>query len=479
MSDPTSSTAHAGRDSLLSGHIRAFWDGEVVPALEEYIRIPNQSPLFDAAWETNGYMDDVIRLAERWYAAHALPGGRLEVIREPGRTPMLLLEVEGASPQTIMLYGHLDKQPPMTGWADGLGPYSPVIRDGKLYGRGGADDGYSFFSIVSAVHALKDNGLPHPRLVALIECCEESGSADLPHYVERLQGRIGTPELIICLDSGCGNYHQLWITTSLRGVLAGDLTVTVLTEGVHSGSASGIVPSSMRILRQLLDRIENAATGQLLPSCLHAEIPAHRLEEARQTAAILGDVVAGEFPFASGTGPVAQDPVQLILNRTWRPTLSITGQRGMPDVGNAGNVLRPFTTLKLSFRLPPSLRTVGLAEKLTHLLEQDPPYGAQVQFHAEKAAAGWQAPAVSDWLKHSADEASRAFFGGPACYIGEGGSIPFMGMLGEKFPDAQFLITGVLGPKSNAHGPNEFLDLNCGKNVTACIARVMTDAIRS
>lgn len=473
--------------SLLKKQVHHFWEGEVLPALAKYIEIPNQSPLFDTDWKKHGYMDDAVKLAVQWVHDHPISGMSIEVLEEPGRTPLVFLEVEASegagshirqdTAGTILLYGHLDKQPPMVGWEDGLGPWKPVFRDGKLYGRGGADDGYALFAVVSAIHALKEQGLPHPRLVTLIECCEESGSADLPHYVELLSARIGTPGLVICLDSGCGNYEQLWMTTSLRGVMSGDLTVEVLTEGVHSGSASGIVPSSMRIIRQLLDRLEDATTGEIKPEFMKVEIPSHRVEEARRTAVALGEMVHGEFPFVKGMSPVTHDAAELILNRTWRPTLSITGQRGMPDLSSAGNVLRPFTSLKLSFRLPPSLSTDGVGEKLKALIERDAPYGARVHFDAEKAAAGWEAPAVASWLSKSADEGSKAFFGAEACYLGEGGSIPFMGMLGEKFPDAQFMITGVLGPRSNAHGPNEFLHIQTGKNVTACVAKVIADFV--
>ena len=454
-------------------HVNHFWDSEVLPALARYIEIPNQSPLFDKDWKAHGYMDEAVTLALQFVHDHAIPGSRVEVLEEPGRTPLIFLEIDGTLDGTVLLYGHLDKQPPMVGWDADLGPWKPVFRDGKLYGRGGADGGYSLFSVVSAVHALKAQGLPHSRLVAIIECCEESGSEDLPFYVDKLAARIGTPGLVICLDSGCGNYEQLWITTSLRGILGAELKVEVLTEGVHSGSASGIVPSSMRIMRQLLDRIDDDVTGEVKLSCLKVQIPEHRQAEARATAEVLGKVVYEEFPFVEGMVPASSDLVELILNRTWRPTLSITGQRGMPDLGNAGSVLRPSTTLKLSIRLPPSLPVEGLEQQLKQVLEANPPYGARVSFHAEKAAAGWEAPAVAPWLSQAASQASKTYFGKDACYLGEGGSIPFMGMLGEKFPQAQFMITGVLGPKSNAHGPNEFLHIQTGKNVTASVASVI------
>src|SRR5207253_764386 len=227
-------------------------------------------------------------------------------------------------------------------------------------------------AVVSAVKALQQQKTAYPRLVAIIECCEESGSFDLPAYVDQLAPRIGTPGLVICLDSGCGNYEQLWSTASLRGLLAGDLTVSILREGVHSGDASGIVPSSFRILRHVLDRLEDSVTGKILPPWLHAEIPQNRLAEARRTAEVLGSEVYDKFPFVDGARTMDSDPVELILNRTWRPTLSVVGQAGMPDIGHAGNVLRPYTSLKLSVRLPPTLKTDGLGDKTNPPLQRHP-----------------------------------------------------------------------------------------------------------
>lgn len=456
-------------------NVGQIWDDSIVPTLQHYIRIPNQSPLFDPEWKKNGHMDRAVALAKTWVEAQQIPGLRIETHELDGRTPLIFIEVDGDDSSTVLMYGHLDKQPAMVGWNDGLGPWTPVLREGKLFGRGGADDGYAIFAAVSAIKAVKQQGAPHSRIVIIIECCEESGSVDLPAYIDLLSEKIGTPRLVICLDSGCGNYNQLWMTTSLRGSLVGNLTVEVLTEGVHSGDASGIVPSSFRILRILLDRLEDAATGRIIPEWLHTEVPHDRLAEATETARILGDEIHDKFPFLPGMKPMGNDPLELLLNRTWRPMLSYTGQAGLPDLVQGGNVLRPKTSLKLSLRVPPTLDASNLDRKLQELLESNPPYGAHVTFEPEKGAGGWEAPKVASWLERSVDSASQAFFGKPATTWGEGGSIPFMGMLGQRYPNAQFLITGVLGPHSNAHGPNEFLHISTGKNVTACVAQVLAD----
>jgi acetylornithine deacetylase/succinyl-diaminopimelate desuccinylase-like protein len=388
---------------------------------------------------------------------------------------VILIEVPGEASGTVLLYGHLDKQPEMVGWDEGLGPWTPVLRDGKLFGRGGADDGYAMFGALTAILALREQGGAHARCVVLIEACEESGSADLPHYVDHLADRIGSPALVVCLDSGCGNYDQLWLTTSLRGMLAGTLTVRVLEEGVHSGDASGVVPSSFRILRQLLSRLEDEASGDVRPAELQAQIPPERSAQARDAAAALGEQVYAKFPFVPGMRPASEDLVQLVLNRTWRPQLAVTGIDGLPPPRNAGNVLLPHTTAKLSLRLPPTLDARAAGGAVQRLLEDDPPYGAAVRFEGVNSSTGWNAPAVAPWLERSLARASEAAFGAPPAYMGEGGSIPFMAMLGEKFPRAQFVVTGVLGPHSNAHGPNEFLHIATAKRITQVIAHVLAD----
>lgn len=454
------------------------WNDEIVPALVEYIKIPNKSPHFDPKWEEHGYMEDAVQLIFGWCKEQDIRGMTAEIVRLPGRTPVIFMEIPGTDPDnqdTILLYGHLDKQPEMTGWADGLGPWIPVIRGDKLYGRGGADDGYAAYGSLTAIMAVQRAQLPHTRCVVIIEACEESGSYDLPAYIEHLQARIGTPSLVVCLDSGAGNYEQLWLTVSLRGLAAGILRADVLQEGVHSGYASGAVPSSFRILRQLLSRLEDEKTGRILPDYLHAEIPEQRLEQTRKMAEVLGDKVFQAYPFHGNTSPMADNNVDRLLNRAWRPALSVTGVEGMPALENAGNVLRPYTSLKLSMRLPP---TVGGDEASAHMkqtLEANPPHGAKVEFTTDQAASGWNAPAVAPWLHNSLEKASQAAYQRGVLYMGEGGTIPFMAMLGDAFPEAQFMITGVLGPNSNAHGPNEFLHIPFARKLTSCVAQVIVD----
>jgi acetylornithine deacetylase/succinyl-diaminopimelate desuccinylase-like protein len=461
--------------SAIRTHVERLWDDSIVAELVEYIRIPNKSVAFDRDWKAHGHMDRVVARFENWARRQSIRGMKLEVVQLDGRTPLLFMEIPGDSNDCVLLYGHMDKQPEMKGWREGLGPWNPVLEGDRLYGRGSADDGYAMFACLGAIASLQANSVKHARCVVIIEACEESGSFDLPHYIAHLAPRIGQPTLCIALDSGCGNYEQLWLTTSLRGLSGGKLQVDVLTEGVHSGDAGGVVPDSFRIVRQLLSRVEDEATGKVIGQEFYATIPDARLKQAAATAAVLGDDISTKFPFVEGARPVSNDPAELILNRAWRPALSIIGADGLPTTSNAGNVLRPGTAVSLSLRLPPTVDAKVAGQKLKSILEKDPPYGCKVTFQSNWGASGWNAPELSPWLERSLDAASNDYFGKPTAYMGEGGTIPFMGMLGERFPQSQFLITGVLGPHANAHGPNEFLHIPTAKKVTCCVAKVIAD----
>ena len=478
---------HAVLDSAqVLQSVTQAWDRDIVSQLSDYIAIPAKSPAFDADWAQHGHLESVVQRAADWVLAQQVGGLTLEIVRLPGRTPVLFFEVAAtrashSQSETVLMYGHLDKQPEFSGWRSDLGPWTPKYEDGKLYGRGGADDGYAVYASIAAIQALKAQGAAHPRIVGLIETCEESGSADLLPYVDALRTRMGNVGLVMCLDSGAGNYDQLWLTTSLRGMASGVLKVEVLSEGVHSGDASGVVPSSFRIMRQVLDRLEDSATGRLLPASFHVEVPPERLAQARATAALLGDELYQRFPWAHHdcggatlvTLPMTQDPLQALLQRTWVPTLSVTGAEGLPAFKDAGNVLRPSTAFKLSLRLPPLVDAAQAVQELKALLEDNAPYQARVTFHAEGSANGWNAPDTALWFEQALNTASQANFGAPCGYIGQGGTIPLMNMLSRGFPKAQMMVCGVLGPKSNAHGPNEFLHVPYAKKLTAAVAQVI------
>lgn len=458
------------------------WANEVVPSLSDFIRIPALSPAFDPDWPSSGQLDAAVEHLRAWLASREIPGATVEVVRLTGRTPVLLFDVPatpGAEDQgTVLLYGHLDKQPPAGEWSAGLDPWTPVVRDGRLYGRGSVDDGYAGYAAAVALEAVRAGGGAHARAVVLLETGEESGSPDLSAYVEHLGPRLGRVSLVVCLDSGGDDEERLWLTTSLRGMAQVQVTARVLESGQHSGIAGGIVPDSFRVLRRLLDRVEDPETGEItVPEC-HGRIPDDRWEEARATAEVTGSA-AGAFPLHGATRPVADDDEQLLLNNGWRPTLSVIGASGMPDPGDAGNVLRAATTLALSFRLPPTVDSAAALQAIEAALTTDVPYGATVELSGREAADGWNAPELAPWLARALDRVSDELFGQPWRGSGLGGSIPFMGMLGQKYPEAQFVVTGALGPGSNAHVPDESLSLDYGRRVTEAIAVVLDAQTRA
>lgn len=452
-----------------------FYENEVLDSLAEYIEIPAKSPAFDRNWKANGFLNQSMKHVIDWIESQQVEGLKISLHELDGKTPTLLLEYPGDVDDTILVYGHIDKQPEFDGWHEGLAPWKAVRRDDKLYGRGGADDGYAVYSAIAIIKALQAQNLKMPRIVTLIEASEESGSPDLADYMAELSDIIGNVSLCIALDSMCGNYDQLWITTSLRGMLIGELKVQVLEQGAHSGMAGGIVASSFRLTRQILSRLEDENTGEILPSFLNEQIPETRRAEAQQAGAVLADDFPRMYTFAGSGGPMSSDPVELVLNNTWLSSVEITGIDGVPGVADGGNVLRPYTTTKFSLRLPPTTDAEAAGEELKKLLTENPPSGAAVSVELEGAAPGWDAPPVTEALNASLQRASETFFGAPAVSMGCGGSIPFMESLATSMPKAQFVVTGVLGPHSNAHGPNEFLHIPTAKKVTAAMAVVVND----
>ena len=464
----------------VSAVVSRVWRDEIVGELERYIAIPALSPGFDAGWEAAGHIEAAVQQVSAWMASRPVAGMSVEVQRLPGRTPLIVVEVEpfGRAPadgdggSTAVLYGHLDKQPEMSGWREGLGPWMPVRDGDRLYGRGGADDGYAAFASMAAIEAVQACGGSHSRCLVLIEASEESGSPDLVHHLDALGDRLGDVSLLVCLDSGCATYDTLWLTTSLRGLVEATLRVDVIAEGWHSGMASGLVPSSFRLARILLDRIEDSASGRVLLEAAHAEIPPHRAAEARAMADLLGGT-GEDFGLIGDLQLMQDDPAEGLLARTWRPALSVVGADGLPPTASAGNVLRPYTALRLGLRLPPTASAEAAASELADRLSSDPPLGVSAGVEDVDCADGWDAPDLSPWLASALNDSARRRFGQPMQLLGEGGSIPFIAMLGAMFPAAQFVVTGVLGPESNAHGPNEYLHLAYAEKLTGCVADIL------
>ena len=461
--------------SALTRTVRGLWDDDILPSLSALVAVPAISPIFDPAWAEHGHLAAAVEHVRAWLADRDLPGTTVEVVELPDRTPLLLVDVPGTATtsDTVLMYGHLDKQPPVGGWGEGLGPWTPVVRDGRLYGRGAADDGYSGYAAIAAIEGVRQAGGTHSRCVVLLETGEESGSPDLPAYLEHLKPRLGDVSLVVCLDSGGNDYDRMWLTTSLRGLAQATLTVRVLDSGLHSGMASGIVPSSFRIARQLLDRLEDSATGEVLVREMHVDIPEDRVAEVRDAVSSVPGVLVGSVPWADGTQPVVTDEVELALNAGWRPTLSVTGASGLPEPDDAGNVLRPFTTLVLSFRLPPTADSEASIEAVRRALTTDVPYGATVELSRVEHADGWNAPELAPWLRETLDRVGKEVFDAPWRTVALGGSIPFMGLLHEAYPQAQFLVTGAVGPDSNCHVPDEWLHLAQAARITEAVAVVL------
>jgi acetylornithine deacetylase/succinyl-diaminopimelate desuccinylase-like protein len=444
--------------------IDAAWEERILPTLSAYTRIECLSPAFDPEWAARGALLEAAELLQAW--AQEQDGGlRTEIVQLPGRTPVLLVE-NGGTGDPILIYGHMDKQPPMGDWRSGLSPFEPVREGDRLYGRGTADDGYSLFAAVTALVAAEGG---RGRVIILIEASEESGSPDLSAYVEHLGERIGTPSLVICLDSGCLSYDRLWLTSSLRGNLVASVRVDVLTEGIHSGVGGGVVPSSFRILRTILSRLEDEATGAVrLPELLGSGVPAQLRASLSAAAEEFADTA---LPTVDGLRLSGKNAADRLIARAWSAALEVTGMDGVPSVRDGGNVLRPYTTAKISLRLPPDVDAQIAADALISAITTEE--GAHITIDLEGAANGWLAPPLDVAKTAALNRTSEAAFGHPVGFHGEGGTIPFLADLKRSFPQTQFVATGVLGPHSNAHGPNEFLHIPMGKAVTHAVAELL------
>ncbi|CAG9311573.1 unnamed protein product [Blepharisma stoltei] len=449
-------------------------DSGVIPTLMDYIRIPSLSTAFDPNWETNGYMEQAQEVLLSYVRSLNIEGFTYEIVKEPGKPWLVFGEVQATAPDkgTILMYGHMDKQPHLSGWTVG-GPTDPVIVDGKLYGRGGGDDGYALPGAALCIKTLQSLGIPHGRIVIVAENEEESDSESLVYYINKLRDRIGSPELIVCLDSGIMNYQQFFITTSLRGVVNIDVTVKTILAGMHSGGTSGVLPSAYRIMQHIISRIEDERTGEILIPELHTEIKPSIYEGAAQIVKFMGPYIVGAFPLINGVKPMTDDLVQLLINRSWKPTLTVIGCEGLPPVADAGNVIQPHFTTRLSVRLPPGVSGKVATEALIREITRDPLYNAVVEVTPQSPSDGWAQNDLEPWLNEAVQEASNSVFHAPALNLWEGGSIPFMGYLGELFPSAQFVITGILHLESNPHSINENFSIEYLKKALSCVAYII------
>ena len=448
-----------------------LWETSILPSLSEFIEIEALSPGFEPDWENKGELDSAIALFSKWLVNQELDGMTYQIHRIDGRTPVLLVTVEGTGPGEVIFYSHLDKQPSRANlWSEGLHPLKAVRREPWLFGRGALDDGYGGYLCVTALKMLQEQGVPYPRSHFLIETCEESGSYDLPPYLDALTDELGDPNLIVVLDSGGPDYEHIWVTEALRGLVAGNLSVKVSNEGVHSGMSGGVIPSSFRVQRILLDRVEDSQTGDILIPEMHVEISSKVRKEAEQLGNLLGDELWSQLPVVDGLRPQNEGAAEILLDMNWRPAMSVIGADGIPPTQTAGNVLRTNTDLKLSFRIPPGVNAEEIDVILKEKFEQSPPYGAKVEYTPDAAADGFHAPAMDGKLAEALLDASNHVTGLPPMATWVGGTIPFMAMMQEKYPNAQFLCTGTGGPGNNAHGPDEKLHIPSSKRLTAVLS---------
>jgi acetylornithine deacetylase/succinyl-diaminopimelate desuccinylase-like protein len=448
-----------------------------IELLESFVSIRSLSPAFDPLWREHGEISRALDLFGTWASTLEIPGLRWRRSDISGRTPALVVEIPPSSQREssggVLIYGHLDKQPASAPWHEDTDPFVATRSGDLLYGRGVVDDGYSLPCALLALESLAQAGLEYPRTTVIIEASEESGSPDLDAHIDALMSLLGDVELVICLDSGGLDDRRLWVTTSLRGNLVLTVDVEVLQHGVHSGSAGGVVPSSFRIMRQILDRLEDSTTGEVIPDFLRPSIPSSVLEHALELANDLDDPLARAFPIVDGLVLDGSSGEERIVRQTWGPSVAYTGVDGMPPLKDGGNVLRPHTTVKISLRLPPTIEAASAQESLVDLLSSDPPSGSRVTVRAETPANGWVAPPFSRLVAGALEEGSRAGFHELPGFCGEGGSIPFLSTLVDRFPHAQVVATGALIPGSNAHGPDESLQISTAVGVCTAVAHLL------
>jgi len=452
-----------------------IWEQSILPSLSDFIEIKALSPLFEPDWANLGELDATIEIFCKWLDEQGISGMSYETHRIDDLSPVLLVTIEGTGPGEVIFYSHLDKQPSKPElWSEGLHPLRAVRRDPWLYGRGSVDDGYGGYLCATSIRLLQEAGEPHPRCTMIIETCEESGSFDLPPYLEELTDQLGNPDMVVVMDSGGPDYDHVWMTEALRGLVSGTLSVKVSHEGIHSGNSGGSIPSSFRIQRILLDRVEDSATGRVLIPEMHADIPQEVRDKAVALRDIVGNSIWEQFPTVDSLRQASESTEDMIVAMNWEPTLSIIGADGMPSVQVAGNVLRTNTDLKLSFRIPPGVDSEAAIACAKKILEEDPPYGAEVTFTPDSSADGFHAPPLSGTVSDAIHDASMELTGLPPLATWTGGTIPFMAMMQGKYPEAMFLCTGSSGPGNNAHGPDEKLHIPSSKRLTVALSATVS-----
>ena len=449
-----------------------------LPWTKKFVAVPNTSKAFDPEWETNGRLETACQLCIEYAQAIQIEGIELEMHKDPGVSPLLLGRV-APSKQVgsirIVTYGHLDKQPYHSEeWEEGLHPTTPVEKNGYLYGRGAVDDGYNFFTVLAVLKAFQELRIPHDEFLLFYECNEESGCTDIAHYLNKLKEQIGAPDVMFCLDEGSVSNQMFSLSTSLRGALNFSLKVSVLEKSMHSGVASGIVPSSFRIARELLERIESGKTGEMVPE-LQVPVPEQKLKEASANAKLNGSGIHTSLCMCKGVQPVTLNLEELYLNNVWKAQMEVIGQGGIPSLAQAGNVLRDHTELLVSLRTPPTLSCTAAFDTIKNILTSQVPYNAKVEVEMESFGDGWFSGHLSAALISTVDKHSMEVFGNPALLYGSGCTIPFIHLIQQQLPKTLLLVTGADLPDSGIHGPNERLDIEFLVRFAKTFACILVD----
>jgi acetylornithine deacetylase/succinyl-diaminopimelate desuccinylase-like protein len=456
---------------------RAAWSpgGSALEGLSAVIRIPNITSDYDPTFLTNGLVHTAISTARDWIISQGIPGATVRLFDAPGTYPVLLVDVPAdRSDVTTAVYGHIDKMPHLdaSGWSAGLSATDPVVRDGHLYGRGTADDCYSWYLAITSLKFLISAGLPRSRVLIFIESCEESGEDEFRDFLRDIAPTLPRLDRVFILDGSRGDLGTAWFCTSLRGIVTANLDVRHLARPCHSGMATGIVPSTFRIARGLLDRVEDAATGEI-------HLPAARVappESAAETARAVAERLAGKLAIdlIPGAQLIEGGIERRLIANWWEAGLSITGADGLPPIAKAGNVLRERTALRLSLRIPPTAERFECGRQLKETLETDPPYGAKVVCEILSCCPGWSTRELSNKTKETIAKATQAVFRQPPIYFGAGSSVPISGAFQEFWPDAEVTVTGVAGDESYCHGFDENINLEYAAKWTAMFAGILT-----
>ena len=462
---------------LLKKYVDKQFTLNILPNLMNFIRIPNLSPLFDPNWKTNGYLFKAANLIVSYAKSLNIKNAEINLLQDSGHTPMVFIEIPASRKndnRTVIFYGHYDKQPYGTGWDKDKSPTNPVIVDGRLYGRGSADDGYASFSILTAIKTCQEFNCLMPRICCLFEGAEESTDADLKYYFDKLIPILGDNVVaFIPLDSGCPDYDRLWMANSLRGIVDIDVNIQTLDQESHYGpEASGIIAENLFLMRKIYDGLVDSTNGEFkLEEFKIAEdkIPAIVMEQMQKEIEIVGDNFIKNIPLYEGVSPLKTDVKELMINNRWKPSCFILGIDNCPKTEDRGFGVSSGINVRMSIRIPPTVDKNKAIEALKKALSDNIYFGAQVKLGYLDYGEGVLLANMSNKVKNILNKASLEFFGNESVFTGVGGSIPFIGYFQSKYPNTDIICTGIVGSDSHEHGPNENLNIEACKKMVCVL----------